>query len=231
MRLQLCSLAGRQLVEFVLGPGGVPGLQDDGSVRRVKPRLVLHLFGRGFSSFAAMHPYFISSGTSEPLHADSPLTTVHVPSQITEWGLYLGTHANAQDEHLLRLLGISMVVNLTDNINSSTFDGIELVQFPTRDDEHQIMLEAWESTLDAVLRAFADGKKVLVHCQAGRSRSASAIIYCLIRAGGIALEEALAYTRRCRQAAEPNPGFMDQLRAVALSEKCHEAFTSVGRLR
>eukprot|EP01062_Namystynia_karyoxenos_P046234 TRINITY_DN34560_c0_g1_i1.p1 TRINITY_DN34560_c0_g1~~TRINITY_DN34560_c0_g1_i1.p1 ORF type:complete len:205 (+),score=36.35 TRINITY_DN34560_c0_g1_i1:75-617(+) len=53
---------------------------------------------------------------------------------------------------------------------------------------------------------------VLVHCQAGRSRSATVLAAYLIRAHGLTAEEAVAEVRRARPIAQPNPGFVRQLR-------------------
>jgi dual specificity phosphatase 12 len=56
-----------------------------------------------------------------------------------------------------------------------------------------------------------DGKRVLVHCNAGESRSVAVVTAYLVRRDGIKLETALDMVRKGRKTAQPNFGFMEQL--------------------
>jgi len=53
---------------------------------------------------------------------------------------------------------------------------------------------------------------ILVHCQRGVSRSATAIMFYLMRKERMCLGDALDACRRIRPCVNPIPGFMDQLR-------------------
>ncbi len=66
-----------------------------------------------------------------------------------------------------------------------------------RFEEAAQLIEAWHR----------QGKRVLVHCYAGVSRSASAVIYYLMRVRGLRYDDALAIVRAARVQAFPNPGF------------------------
>ncbi|KAH9584154.1 Dual specificity phosphatase [Trypanosoma melophagium] len=55
--------------------------------------------------------------------------------------------------------------------------------------------------------------RVLVHCQRGRSRSATVVLAYLIRRNGWTVAEALQYVTRRRPRVEPNLGFIDALLA------------------
>lgn len=54
---------------------------------------------------------------------------------------------------------------------------------------------------------------VLVHCNWGKSRSVAIVLAYLMKINGMSLDEALAYIRSKRCIAQPNEGFMRQLKA------------------
>lgn len=56
--------------------------------------------------------------------------------------------------------------------------------------------------------------QVLVHCRAGRSRSATLVCAYLIAKGGLQTEDALRLVRSARPIAQPNPSFLEQLQAL-----------------
>lgn len=53
---------------------------------------------------------------------------------------------------------------------------------------------------------------VLVHCIAGVSRSATAVIVYLMTTKGWTLKEAKKYVEGCRDIINPNPGFIRQMK-------------------
>ena len=189
--------------------------------------MIIHIFGQELAAFGAIHPFLMSAGQT-PYHDGTEMLQLYLPSQIATWGLYLGAQAQAQNERLLELLGVTLIINLTPEIpcyfESKSKGKLRYLKLPTEDDEAQPMLEAWVACLDAVVAEHAAGGKVLVHCHAGRSRSASCVIYCLVKGGGLDLDRALKYVQSCRSIAEPNVGFMNQLKTVAVGEFCLDAF-------
>ncbi len=57
---------------------------------------------------------------------------------------------------------------------------------------------------------------VLVHCQRGVSRSATAVLFYLMHEAGMALEDALEVCRRRRDCVNPIPAFLSQLKEYEL---------------
>lgn len=53
---------------------------------------------------------------------------------------------------------------------------------------------------------------MLVHCAAGRSRSASVVISYLMKLNKWSLNKSIEYVQKMREIVEPNPGFKLQLR-------------------
>jgi len=72
------------------------------------------------------------------------------------------------------------------------------------------------------------GGKVLIHCRAGISRSATVCIAYLMYAGRLTLDEAFDYLKRCRPLISPNLNFMRQL---AEFESCLTSSGQVGLRR
>eukprot|EP01126_Amoeba_proteus_P048340 TRINITY_DN5582_c0_g1_i4.p1 TRINITY_DN5582_c0_g1~~TRINITY_DN5582_c0_g1_i4.p1 ORF type:complete len:114 (+),score=14.84 TRINITY_DN5582_c0_g1_i4:771-1112(+) len=62
-----------------------------------------------------------------------------------------------------------------------------------------------------------DGKKVLVHCSGGVSRSPSVVIAYLMALNGMSYGEAHAEVKRKRNGVKPNPTFQNQLKRDRIS--------------
>jgi hypothetical protein len=86
-----------------------------------------------------------------------------------------------------------------------------LLDNPTIGDEDLI------NTLEPSYRYIANiiarnpNAKILVHCRAGISRSASVVIYYLMRSRGVSYRDALNYLQSKRPIVNPNPWYRQQL--------------------
>lgn len=100
----------------------------------------------------------------------------------------------------------------------------------------------FEACSSFISEGLAEGA-VLVHCQAGQSRSPTVVIAHLMREKRWTAASALRFVQKKRASVHPNPGFMDQLRAlesrlgiketdvVAVAEECLASqLTAVGFL-
>lgn len=67
---------------------------------------------------------------------------------------------------------------------------------------------------DAIVAWLSDGGNVYLHCHEGVSRASYIDIAVHCRAQGISADEALARIRARRPIADPNPGFLAQLRRL-----------------
>ena len=83
-----------------------------------------------------------------------------------------------------------------------------------QDETSQSILETLPAAVEFVTSAVRRGGRVLVHCHRGRSRSASVVVAALMQLKSWDLDTALRHVRACRPVAQPNDGFMAQLRAV-----------------
>lgn len=191
---------------------------------RKKPNLLLLL--QSFDSFASMYPFLLSNGVEpydeksiviETMNTCSP---IFFPSQIENWGLYLGNKQHASDIRVIETLGITTIINVTveiPNYFENSRNDVEYCKLDVEDDEDTEMLCTWIKVAEKIESCKKINKKVLVHCSAGRSRSASSIIYYLIKKQDncLSLDAAYKHVLRCRDCIDPNPGFRKQLKQVA----------------
>ena len=146
---------------------------------------------------------------------------LRLPNEICPGRLYLGP-ASSANEQALKLLGITAVVSLLDRH----------FHLPDLSHHHKLIriADTCGADLDAALRvalpfihrelAQPNGR-VLVHCEAGQSRSSSVVVAALMAMPRLAgrqsldADDALALVREQRPIVRPNAGFMEQLRAAA----------------
>jgi protein phosphatase slingshot len=79
-------------------------------------------------------------------------------------------------------------------------------------DHHLTNISQWfDLASEAILEHLKEGKKVLVHCRMGISRSASVMIAFLMRVNGWTVDQSTKYVEGKRAWINPNPGFRKQL--------------------
>eukprot|EP00418_Pyrodinium_bahamense_P072831 CAMPEP_0179099730 /NCGR_PEP_ID=MMETSP0796-20121207/46023_1 /TAXON_ID=73915 /ORGANISM="Pyrodinium bahamense, Strain pbaha01" /LENGTH=306 /DNA_ID=CAMNT_0020797535 /DNA_START=80 /DNA_END=997 /DNA_ORIENTATION=+ len=108
--------------------------------------------------------------------------------------------------------GVTHVVNAS-GAEYARCAGIEYLDLPLEDAEDADISQHCGACSDFIEAALGSHGLVLVHCKAGRSRSASLVAAWLMQRGRT-LEEALEAVRRARPIAQPNPGFLQQLEAL-----------------
>ncbi len=140
---------------------------------------------------------------------------------MVEDGLYIGDHRIARDHDALRYLGITHIVNAAREMPDS---------FPRNFHYHRCQLEdrvSREVLLGALEPSFryiqnlmsyrpSSGEKpcILVHCYAGMSRSASIVIYYLMRSRRWSFDAAFSYLKARRHIVSPNQWYRKQLKDV-----------------
>eukprot|EP00873_Tetraselmis_striata_P007861 jgi/Tetstr1/428125/TSEL_018177.t2 len=141
---------------------------------------------------------------TEPLAFDAP-------SRIRP-GLYLGaleslTHAAAVNATHILSLGPA------PDEEGHRLSGVKHLHIDIQDTENANLLQHLDKCCAHIGSALGGGEAgcVLVHCHAGMSRSAAAVVAYLGRSEGLTVDEALASVRAAHPSANPNYGFMQQL--------------------
>lgn len=126
--------------------------------------------------------------------------------------LYLSSQDPAWDSSVLKSIGITHVLSVGIEIEQKFGDIIykyvELLDLP--ESRLSNIFEECFSFIDEVRR---ENGKVLVHCNAGYSRSPSVVIGYLMKTNKITLNDALNIVKEKRN-VRPNEGFMKQLKEL-----------------
>lgn len=94
---------------------------------------------------------------------------------------------------------------------------IKVHRVPVDDTDTTNIIEHFTATCDFIADNRMHGRSVLVHCQAGVSRSTTLVAAYLMREMGLNVEQAVQKVRKVRQQVEPTDFFMLQLE---LYERC-----------
>jgi len=133
-------------------------------------------------------------------------------SEIEEPWLYLGSATNAKNrKELLERTHIDCIINVCTEIGNYFPEEIEYLNIQLEDLTDQNILDKIEGAVQYLVKAKLEGKKVLVHCVQGASRSASIVIAYYMQERGLSLREAYEFVKQKRKVVRPNPGFLQQL--------------------
>ena len=132
--------------------------------------------------------------------------------------LFLGSREAAErPAAVLRALGIDTVVNCTrdgaaDGVPCAHAEaGLEYCRVGVHDNESADISSYLSIASGLIAARRGAGSGVLVHCQMGRSRSATITIAALMVAEGLSRDAAYLRVKGARPMAEPNQGFWEQL--------------------
>ncbi len=137
-------------------------------------------------------------------------------------GLYLGSIQAAWQLDRLRAGGITHIVD----VSYSPYDqrtgpgGFQYLRLEAHDNSGFNISALFAQTNAFIHRALTDGSSVLVHCEAGISRSTTIVCAYLIWAYGVSAQAGLAHIASKRAVAHPNDGFVRQLESYSMS--CEE---------
>ena len=133
-------------------------------------------------------------------------------------GLYLGSAAAARNRVFVQRNRISCILNVTESSTRTTFSdgtahpaGMAYKQLPLEDVIDARIDEHWAPAFQFLTRAAQQGRAVLVHCTAGRSRSAAIVVAWAMHFRELSLREAWEVTVAARRAVRPNIGFLMKL--------------------
>eukprot|EP01098_Paradermamoeba_levis_P014637 TRINITY_DN7073_c0_g1_i1.p1 TRINITY_DN7073_c0_g1~~TRINITY_DN7073_c0_g1_i1.p1 ORF type:complete len:175 (+),score=30.79 TRINITY_DN7073_c0_g1_i1:39-563(+) len=147
-------------------------------------------------------------------HSNRKIKWPQTPSLILEPFLYLGSATDATDIASLDQHGITHILNLAAaEVATAGFygDTRKEVHIQAQDDEEYQIHQHFDECFNFIDEAKSSGGKVLVHCKAGVSRSASVVVAYVMKEKKMKVSEAIQFVLEKRSCISPNEGFVDQL--------------------
>lgn len=139
------------------------------------------------------------------------------PAQINP-GLFLGSVGAAYTKQTLSSLAITHILTVCEllpprfpNVLSTQDFTYKVVD--VQDCPDAAVSQYFDECAEFIDNAIRQGGRVLVHCFAGVSRSATVVIAYLQSHKGLSLQEAMTAVKSKRRSANPNIGFISQLAA------------------
>lgn len=139
-----------------------------------------------------------------------PASRLTGPGQISDY-LYISNGRAAKDSQVLSRLKITCIINATQSMDAIRHPGVEYIQVPVSDSPASQLQEYFDAVADKIHAVGAQRGRVLVHCCAGVSRSATLCLAYLIKYQHMSLMHAHALVKACRPIIRPNCGFWTQL--------------------
>ncbi|KAI3425893.1 hypothetical protein D9Q98_007866 [Chlorella vulgaris] len=126
--------------------------------------------------------------------------------------LYLSGAVEASSLHLLKHMGISHVLNATEDLLLPEEGlGFVCLRCPLRDVEEEDLLPFLPDATAFIDEGLAQGTGLLVHCHAGKSRSCSLVLAWLMTRRRWPLNRAMQFLQKARPEAAPNAGYLAAL--------------------
>jgi len=133
-----------------------------------------------------------------------------VPVNIADH-LYLGSAAHASQLELLERLGITALLNVSPNCPNYWPDKFEYQTIPVEDNSTADIKAHFKAAIEFINEVKNKNGKILVHCKAGVSRSATMCLAYLISNRKMCLNDAYDEIKAKRRVISPNFNFMGQL--------------------
>uniref|UniRef100_A0A8D1TVU0 Dual specificity phosphatase 2 n=1 Tax=Sus scrofa TaxID=9823 RepID=A0A8D1TVU0_PIG len=196
--------------------------------RRALPanRVLIQLAG-GFDGFQACCPDLCSESPALPMLPENsrpdpraPLYDQGGPVEILPY-LFLGSCSHSSDLQGLQACGITAVLNVSASCPNH-FEGLLRYKSIPVEDNQMVEISAWfQEAIGFIDSVKNSGGRVLVHCQAGISRSATICLAYLIQNRRVRLDEAFDFVKQRRGVISPNFSFMGQLLQFETQVLCH----------
>eukprot|EP01084_Bolivina_argentea_P233279 392963_1 len=136
---------------------------------------------------------------------------------IIENNLFIGGRVTVQNSFILKSLNISVIINCTKDCPNYFESEKEIIYHRIAiDDSDNENILIYLQQCYKLLNDYIDNKnlKVLIHCEQGKSRSVSMVVYYLMIKYQFNVQQSLEYVKNLRAIASPNKGFMDQLQQL-----------------
>ncbi|CAL8345439.1 unnamed protein product [Lota lota] len=174
----------------------------------------------GFATFSEAYPELCSTSPgNEPSATDSEPTASErkTPSYDQEGPvellpfLFLGSALHSSRRETLVAAGITAVLNVSSTCPSLYEGELRYLRLNVEDSLATDIRACFSQAIAFIDSVKEQGGRVLVHCQAGISRSATICLAYLMHTRQVRLQEAYDFVQQRRRVISPNLAFMGQL--------------------
>ena len=123
--------------------------------------------------------------------------------------IYLGDFRTADNIDILKEHNITHIINCAFNLPNKFPEQITYKRLELRDETDQPIIEKLEEAYQFIKEN--KDKNIFVHCVFGKSRSASVVIFYIMKEKKLNFNEAKNFVKNIRQIVEPNSGFENEL--------------------
>ncbi|XP_012690189.1 dual specificity protein phosphatase 8-like isoform X2 [Clupea harengus] len=183
----------------------------------------------GFAAFSSCFPGLCESkqATILPMSLSQPcLPVANVgPTRILPH-LYLGSQRDVLNKDLMAQNGITYVLNASNTCPKPDFiSESHFMRIPVNDNYCEKLLPWLDKTNDFIDKAKVSNCRVIVHCLAGISRSATIAIAYIMKTMGLSSDDAYRFVKDRRPSISPNFNFLGQLLEFEKGLKVLKALT------
>jgi atypical dual specificity phosphatase len=132
------------------------------------------------------------------------------PTQIIP-GLYLGSSFNSYNIDEYKENKIKTIINITEEIPNYYESKIRYYKYAIKDDGNDDITDILIETSHIINNSLSSGKNVFVHCYMGASRSASVIVYYLVKHHNMSLTNAINFVKSKRDVVNISYKFYNEL--------------------
>ncbi|NXR34128.1 DUS16 phosphatase, partial [Zosterops hypoxanthus] len=174
----------------------------------------VYLLSGGFAEFSSSFPGLCEGkSTLIPTCISQPCLPVSNtgPTRILPH-LYLGCQRDVLNKELMQQNNIGYVLNASNTCPKPDFiPESHFLRVPVNDSFCEKILPWLDKSVDFIEKAKASNGRVLVHCLAGISRSATIAIAYIMKRMDMSLDEAYRFVKEKRPTISPNFNFLGQL--------------------
>lgn len=127
--------------------------------------------------------------------------------------IYLGSAFNASCNSTMKNNNIELIINLTTDISNYFEKDFIYKNYPLHDNNKdsikQYLDKAYQEILD--FQEKNNGKNIFIHCFMGASRSASIVIYYLIKKYEYTIDDAIIFIKNKREVVNPTVLFYKEI--------------------
>ncbi|KAI7852167.1 protein-tyrosine phosphatase-like protein, partial [Circinella umbellata] len=127
-------------------------------------------------------------------------------------GVWIGGYKAFEDKSFLRKNKIEVILTLGHFKQQYSPEEFKHQIIPIADNPEANIIQYFPITNNFIDDALESGKRILVHCLAGVSRSPTIVAAYLMYKRALHPKAALAIIKQTRPFVNPNQGFMEQLR-------------------